>query len=129
MLMIVNLAGLGLIAVIVWWFRLYKSKQVAVADKALVITLENGSYSPALIKLAADTPSTLTFLRKDASPCAEVVMIPELDINQTLPVNELVKIQLPALQAGEYAFHCQMQMYRGVLNVVQARNMQQAEKI
>lgn len=56
-------------------------------------------------------------VEKDASPCAEIVMIPELDINETLPPNKTISINLPAPEPGEYAFHCQMQMYRGVLNV------------
>jgi len=44
-------------------------------------------------------------------------MIPELDINETLTVNQHTPLQLPALTPGEYAFHCQMQMYRGTLIV------------
>ena len=90
---------------------------MAHADETLVITVENGSYEPSHIALAENTPSTLTFLRKDASPCAEVVMIPQLDINETLIVDKPMTISLPALAAGEYAFHCQMQMYRGVLHI------------
>lgn len=117
MLTLINLIGLVLIALIAWWFWFYKPKGLAHADDSLVITVENGSYAPSHIALSENTPATLTFLRKDASPCAEVVMIPELDINETLPVDKPISIALPALAAGEYAFHCQMQMYRGVLHI------------
>ena len=116
-MMIINLIGIGLIALIIWWFWLYIPKEVSVADDNLVITVENGTYSPANVKLAKDKPAVLTFLRKDPSPCAEFVLIPKLDINQTLPLNQTISIAIPALQAGQYEFHCQMQMYRGVLNV------------
>jgi plastocyanin domain-containing protein len=56
-------------------------------------------------------------MRRDQSPCSETLLIPELQISDTLPLNKLKTIQLPALAAGEYAFHCQMQMYRGLIMV------------
>ena len=120
---VVNLIGIALIGLIAWWFWFYKPSNVAAADGNVLITVDAGSYSPAHITLAANTPSTLTFLRKDASPCAEVVMISELDINETLVVNQQTTVPLPALSPGEYAFHCQMQMYRGTL-VIQEEGSQ-----
>jgi plastocyanin domain-containing protein len=116
-MMIINLAGLLLIGLIVWWFWLYKSDEAAVAGKGLVITVENGTYSPARITLAADSPTEITFLRKDQSPCSETLLIPELQISDSLPQNKLKTISLPAMQAGTYDFHCQMQMYKGQITV------------
>jgi plastocyanin domain-containing protein len=88
-MLLINIAGLALIALIVWWFWLYKPKEAELGENDLVITVENGTYS----------------------------LIPELQISDTLPLNKLKTIQLPALAAGEYAFHCQMQMYRGQITV------------
>ena len=116
-MMIVNLAGFLAIGLIAWWFWFYKPATISASDGDIVIIVEAGSYSPAHLTLPANQPTTLTFLRKDASPCAEVVMIPSLDINETLPLNQTITIDLPALEPGEYPFHCQMQMYRGQLNV------------
>ena len=113
----VNIAGLLLIALIVWWFWLYKPVEVKADENDLVIIIENGIYQPAHIKLTADKPVTLTFLRKDASPCSETVVIPDLQITATLPLNKAKAIQLPAMASGDYVFHCQMQMYRGQLTV------------
>ncbi|MBL4671140.1 MAG: cupredoxin domain-containing protein, partial [Arenicella sp.] len=110
MLALINIVGVMLIALIAWWFWFYKPKDLAIVDDLSVILVENGRYSPSHIVLAENTPATLTFLRRDASACAEVVMIPELGINETLPVDTQISIELPALAAGEYAFHCQMQM-------------------
>jgi plastocyanin domain-containing protein len=56
-------------------------------------------------------------MRKDPSPCAETLLIPDLQINDFLPLNKLKTIQLPMLTPGEYTFHCQMQMYRGQITV------------
>ncbi|MFQ3244607.1 MAG: plastocyanin domain-containing protein [Arenicella sp.] len=116
-MIVINIAGVVLIGLIIWWFWLYKPTQFAVGEGDLLVTVENGSYSPTHITLASNTPATLRFLRKDASPCAEIFMIPELDIDRTLPLNETISIDLPALESGEYPFHCQMQMYRGLLTV------------
>lgn len=116
-MLIVNIAGIALIALIIWWFWLYQPKEAELGDSDLVVVVDNGIYSPARIKVPAGSPVTIQFLRKDQSPCAETLVIPNLQISETLPVNKLKTIELPALSPGEYAFHCQMQMYRGQITV------------
>ena len=116
-MMIINIAGLALIALIVWWFWLYKPKEAELGENDLVITVENGTYSPSRIKVPSGEPVEIKFMRKDQSPCSETLLIPELQISDTLPLNKLKTIQLPAMSSGEYAFHCQMQMYRGQITV------------
>jgi plastocyanin domain-containing protein len=117
-MIIINLTGLLLIALIVWWFWLYKPAAFDIGEDVRVIVLESGSYQPAHLRLKANTPTRLSFMRKDPSPCAESLLIPELHISESLALNKVKQIKLPALPAGEYPFHCQMQMYRGVLTVV-----------
>ena len=116
-MMIINIAGLALIALIVWWFWLYKPKEAELGENDLVITVESGTYSPSRIKVPVGKPVEIKFMRKDQSPCSETLLIPELQISDTLPLNKLKTIQLPAMSSGEYAFHCQMQMYRGQITV------------
>lgn len=116
-MLFINLLGLLLIGAIVWWFWLYKPEETELGDMELVVMVENGTYHPSRIKLAPEKSVTLQFLRKDASPCSEMLLIPELDVSETLPLNKVKKISLPPLKAGEYEFHCQMQMYRGALSV------------
>lgn len=116
-MLIVNIGGLILIALIVWWFWLYKPKAEQFGDNDVVVVVENGVYKPSHIILSSTEPHDITFLRKDASPCSETLLIPELDISETLPLNKPTKIHLPQLSSGEYAFHCQMQMYKGLLQV------------
>lgn len=118
-MMIVNLIGLAAIGLIAWWFWFYKPTSISASAEGLVITVDGGAYTPAHLVVPANQPTSLTFLRKDASPCAEVVMIPSLDINETLPLNKPISVALPALSPGDYPFHCQMQMYRGSLNVTE----------
>ena len=92
-------------------------RQGSYPSRSLDAHLRNGTYHPARIKLAANQATELHFLRKDVSPCSEMLLIPDLEVSEILPVNKPTTIQLPPLAKGEYPFHCQMQMYRGVLTV------------
>jgi len=116
-MLLVNVAGVTVIVLIVWWFWLYKTVEVGRDNRGLVILVENGTFNPSRIRLNVNQAAALHFLRKDASPCAEILLFPELDITESLPLNKPRTIQLPPLTKGEYQFHCQMQMYRGVLKV------------
>jgi plastocyanin domain-containing protein len=117
MMLMVNVAGAAVIVLIVWWFWLYKDAEAGQDTTGLVIVVENGTYKPSRINLTANQAIELHFLRKDASPCAEMLLFPALDISENLPLNKPSTIRLPPLTRGEYQFHCQMQMYRGVLKI------------
>lgn len=116
-MIVINILGVLLIALIIWWFWLYKPREASVSDNSIMVTVVDGVYQPSRIKLASGQPVTINFLRKDASPCAAMVLFPELNISEDLPLNKNKAITLPAMVSGEYAFHCQMQMYRGTLMV------------
>ena len=116
-MLFINLAGFAVIALIVWWFWLYTPREDALSDSSSIIIVESGTYQPSHIRLPAGQPADLSFLRKDASPCSEVVQIPGLEISESLPLNKSKTIHLPPMARGEYEFHCQMQMYRGVIHV------------
>ena len=116
-MLILNIVGLALILLIIWWFWLYKAKEVDVEDGTITVMVENGTYQPSRIKLPAEQPATILFLRKDETPCAGTVLFPDFDISEDLPLNRTTKIVLPELSKGEYEFNCQMQMYRGTLIV------------
>ncbi|PCI21902.1 MAG: plastocyanin [Piscirickettsiaceae bacterium] len=116
-MLIINISGVLLIVLIVWWFWLYKPKDVAISDQGLIIVVEDGTYQPSRIKLPSGDPVTINFLRHDAAPCAEMVLFPDFNISEELPLGKNKPITLPAMEKGEYAFHCQMQMYQGVLIV------------
>jgi plastocyanin domain-containing protein len=111
----INLAGVALIAVIVWWFWIYKSASVAMQEGVIEIVVKDGVYRPSIIKIPANKDATITFARKDPSSCAETLVILDLEINATLPLNKKVSVKIPASPPGHFAFHCQMKMYVGEL--------------
>lgn len=113
---IVNVLGLGLIALIVWWFWFSQpGAQRASGAAPVEIVVENGVYEPARIEVPAGEPVTLRFLRKDASACAEKVIFESLGVTEDLPLARSTDITITPPQPGEYEFTCQMQMYRGRL--------------
>ena len=120
-MLIINLIGLGLIALIIWWFWLYTPKSTQVNDKQdkseITVVVEDGVYRPAHISLLEGKPLVINFLRKDASPCAATVLFPDLEISADLPLNKALSVPLPAMKKGEYVFHCQMKMYSGTVVV------------
>ena len=115
--MMVNLIGLSLIALIIWWFLIKKTKATNVRNQKIEIIVKDGIYQPSEIKAQSGEEIHLSFIRKDPTPCAEMVLFDALDISSQLPVNEAKEIKLPALKPGKYEFNCQMGMYRGRLVV------------
>jgi len=116
-MMVVNLIGLGLIVLIIWWFWIKKSKTLKVSSNEIEIIVENGVYTPSRIEVKPGEKIKLTFLRKDPSPCAEKVIFDELGVSLDLPVDKKVSVSLKPGTAGEYSFTCQMKMYVGALVV------------
>jgi len=115
----VNIAGFALIGFIIWWFWLYRpSNAVAAAPGQIIeVRVKDGVYDPALIEAVAGKGISLKFIREDETACASQVIFPELGIQKELPLAKAVVIRIVPEQVGEYAFQCQMGMYRGVLRV------------
>lgn len=115
-MIIINLIGLGLIGLVVWWFWLYKpSKAVDASVENITIVVNDGIYQPSRIKIAAGKKATLQFFREDGSPCAASVLFPALEISEELPLKINKTVNIPPMMAGEYLFHCPMKMYTGTL--------------
>jgi plastocyanin domain-containing protein len=81
------------------------------------VIVEGWVHTSARIEVAAGQPVRLRFLSKDPSPCAQKVLFDDLGVAADLPVGQPVELTLTPNEAGEYAFTCQMQMYRGTLVV------------
>lgn len=80
-----------------------------------------GGYRPAVIRATAGERLRIRFVRRDYGPCTREVVFSTLGIRRTLPTNEAVVVELPELTAGEYEFHCGMNMIHGSIVVTPAR--------
>lgn len=113
---IVNIVGLLLMALIIYWFWLSQPRAKK-AKKHIKITVANGVYDPSVIEVPAEQALTLEFFRDDKAPCAQSVRFDDLNIQAELPWQKSYALTLPPLKAGTYTFTCQMGMYRGKLVV------------
>ncbi|WP_043320646.1 cupredoxin domain-containing protein [Microbulbifer sp. HZ11] len=117
---LINSLGLAAIAFTLWWFWLAPKQQKSQATEAsekLEILVKDGVYEPERVRVTAGKETMLHFRREDASPCAEWVLFPDLEVSAQLAVDKVTEVKIPAADAGKYPFHCQMQMYRGTLVV------------
>src|SRR3990167_6432330 len=118
MAIVINIIGLVLITLVVWWFWLFKPKlyvsnmESIKLGNIIEVLVRDGVYTPAYIQVEPDQPITLRFTRKDASPCAEIVNFSSLNISRQLPLDEPIDIHINIKKPGEYEFTCQMGMYR-----------------
>lgn len=116
--LLVNLAGLLLMAAIVWWFWLYRRAPVAQSASGVIeVRVADGVYSPDCIRVPVNQPTRLRFLRQDPSSCAATVIFEGLDTSAELPLGEVKEITITPTTPGQYSFSCPMQMYRGTLEV------------
>ena len=77
MMLWINLVGIALIVLIVWWFWLYKEHNISIAEGSLEVLVKDGIYQPAHIKIRANEERQIVFHRADATPCAEMLSIPD----------------------------------------------------
>ena len=107
---------------ILWWFWFYTpAVQESQSDSQhllIDIQVEHGVYQPDRIRVHANQEITLRFHRQDPSPCAEQVTFPDLKLGAELSLQQPTELKLPKLTPGRYGFSCQMQMYRGEVEVV-----------
>ncbi len=114
---IVDLIGIGLIALIVWYFWLSKPEPAVAsttdAGVQEVVVVVDGGYSPDTIEVEAGRTVRLVFDRQESSPCSEKVVIDAFGVSADLPEGKLVPVEFTPTTPGDYEFACQMGMLRG----------------
>ena len=80
------------------------------------VTITEKGFEPSRVRVSADAPIRVTFVRTTDNTCAKEVVVPSRGLTRPLPLNEPVVVELPP-QAGEVAFTCGMDMLRGFVVV------------
>lgn len=111
----VTLGGVGLVALIYWFFFGKKEEITAVSDS--VDILVNGGYKPENIKIRQGKTTKLVFKRTDPNTCLEEIFIPDFKVHRFLPMNEKVEIDLTPTKIGTFQTHCGMNMFHGKIIV------------
>ena len=119
--LVVDVAGLVLIAGIVWFFwgprRGGYRAPLSSSGYQEAMILVKGGYSPDTIIVKAGKPVRLTFQREESTACSEMVVFGDFDKSAKLPHGEAVSIELMPKVAGTFNFSCQMGMLQGRLVV------------
>lgn len=113
---IVNLTGVTLIALIVWYFWLYRREGIQVATVGGVQEVRinvKGGYDPDVIVVKKGKPVRLHFNRQESAMCSEMVIFDQINQSAKLPEGETVTIEFTPQERGEIPFQCQMGMLRG----------------
>lgn len=119
---LVTVAGIALIAAIVWFFWLKRATGTRAAMTSsgyqeTTILVKDGVYTPDTIVVEHGKPVRLTFRREEATPCSATVLFDAFAKSAQLPQGQPVAIELMPDQPGRFGFACQMGMYRGTLIV------------
>jgi plastocyanin domain-containing protein len=116
--LLVTLGGLGLIGAEVWWFLFSQTKSQQARSHQRIQELQitvDGGYIPDRILVQVGQPVRLNFFRKDPSSCLEKVLLPDFHKALDLQLNQTTSVEFTPTEAGEYTFHCGMNMFRGVI--------------
>ena len=90
-----------------------QSRQVGQAAGEVHVDVTDKGFEPAEVKIPAGQAVTLVMTRKTDQTCATEVEFASLNQKYTLPLNQPVRIALPASPAGTLSYQCAMHMLSG----------------
>lgn len=119
----VLLGGASTIAFLAWFFfgaRAAKRAATGAGGAQEIVVRVEGSYQPDRIAVEAGRPVRLIFDRRETAGCSDTVVLPDFGITRDLPAHAKTAVEFTPSKAGEFAFTCGMNMYRGQLVVAPA---------
>ncbi len=81
------------------------------------VTVTENGFEPSKVKAKKGEKVRLVVTRKTNSTCAKDIVIKEHGINQPLPLEKAVTVELTAAKSGEIRYACGMDMVSGVIFV------------
>jgi len=117
---IVLVGGVGLIALVLWYFFGERDSVRAAMTAGGVQEIDikvKGGYSPDIIAVKRGIPVRLNFYRDETSACSEQVILSDFRVARDLPAFKTTAVEFTPDQAGEFPFTCGMNMLHGKLVV------------
>jgi len=87
----------------------------AVRPQVVKISVTNAGFEPATLKVKKGVPIVLLITRKSDRTCAREAVFSSLGRRVDLPLDQVVRVELPAQATGRLCYACAMDMYRGEL--------------
>ncbi|RYX85111.1 cupredoxin domain-containing protein [bacterium] len=119
----VLIGGVALIIATLWFFfgpRAGEQAKVGQGGTQEIEVIVKGGYAPDRIEVQQGRPVRLLFRREEANSCTEQVVLSDFGVSAMLPQGRTVPVEFTPQKAGEYTFHCGMNMVRGKLVVKSA---------
>jgi plastocyanin domain-containing protein len=117
---IVVIGGIGLIALVLWYFFGEREATAATVNESGVQEIDvtvKGGYSPDVIVVDRGRPVRLNFRREETSSCSEQVILGDFGIARDLPAFKTTAVEFTPEKSGEFPFTCGMNMLHGKLIV------------
>jgi plastocyanin domain-containing protein len=87
------------------------------AAKTVEIAVTSDGFTPADIKVKAGETVKLVVTRKTDKTCAKEIVIRDLGVNQPLPLDKPVTVEITPKKAGTIRYACAMDMIAGTITV------------
>ncbi len=87
------------------------------SPQRLVVDVQNSSYSPSSLKAKAGSPVQLVLRTNETVGCTRSIVVPKLNLQETLPKTGETVLDLGTLKPGTLRFTCGMGMYSGSIQV------------
>ena len=116
----VVIAGVGLIAFVLWYFFGEKQRVAARVTSTGVQEVKvtvKGGYDPDVIIVKQNQPVRLDFYRDETASCSDRVLFGDFGIARDLPAFKATSVEFTPDKTGEFTFTCGMNMMRGKLVV------------
>lgn len=114
--LLVSIGG-GFLLVFIYWFFFGKREEAVTVASEEADILVDGGYKPSVIKIKKGRKTKISLIRKDTNSCLEEFILPDFKISKYLPLNQKVIIEITPNKAGEFSFHCGMNMFHGKIIV------------
>ncbi|MFH1528101.1 MAG: cupredoxin domain-containing protein [Bacteroidota bacterium] len=116
---LVMIGGVGLSALVAWyfWFSEKKAVKVETSDSGIqeAVIKVKGGYTPDVLIFKAGKPIKLNFIREETAGCTEDVIFSDFNKRATLTPFKTIPVELKIDKPGEYGFQCGMGMIKGKL--------------
>ena len=87
------------------------------SPQRLVVNVRDNSYKPSSLKAKAGSPVQLVLRTNNTVGCTRSIVVPKLNLEETLPETGETVLDLGTLKPGKLRFTCGMGMYSGSINV------------
>jgi plastocyanin domain-containing protein len=95
----------------------HSNHQAKKAVKTVEIAVTSDGFTPAEVKLKAGETVKLVVTRKTDRTCAKEIVIRDLGVNQPLPLDKPVTVEITPKKPGKVRYACAMDMIAGTLTV------------